>query len=262
MCPISGVIRPGRLLPKSRVMHPDHPWSVTLTSLFFPSGSLVVERTTAIPTPHARVPHELGLSLLVTGVWLGNHLFRSIFTVGVPRPEASTPCLDVAPSSAPLIREPNETPPCPAEPPSGPSLRCPTMTLVNARVRGPVGTQVPQSRAANLLSKETMASPYRPTWLHVTGCVQCTEVTFSCSHFKQCTRVLIKRLGLNVACASQVYVKSFKSVPSCTVPSLATFSCTLHLPFRVLSIHLSQKSLLSFINNRRYDLSPLISLYF
>ena len=129
MHPIYGVIRPGRPLPKSRAMHVDHPWDVTHTSRLFPSGSLVVVRTTAIPTPHARVPRELGLSLLVTGVWLGNHLFRSIFTVGVPRPEASTPCLDVAPSSAPLIREPNETPPCPAEPPSGPSLRGPTWCL-------------------------------------------------------------------------------------------------------------------------------------
>jgi len=50
-----------------------------------------------VPTPHARIPHELGLSLLVTRVWLGNHLSSSIFTIEVPRPEASTPCLYVAP---------------------------------------------------------------------------------------------------------------------------------------------------------------------
>jgi len=92
------------------------------------------------PTPHARIPRDLGLSLLLTGMWLENHLFRSIFTVGVPRPEACTPYLDVAPSSASLTCEPSETPPCLTEHPSRPSLRGPTMTSVNARVRGPVGT--------------------------------------------------------------------------------------------------------------------------
>ena len=50
------------------------------------------------------------------------------------------PCLDAAPSSAPLIREPRETPPCLTILPSGPSLRCPTLTLVNVQDCGPVGT--------------------------------------------------------------------------------------------------------------------------
>ena len=63
------------------------------------------------------------------------------------------------------LDEPRETLPCLTEPPRGPSLRGPTLTLVNVRVRGPVGTQAPQSRAVNLFSKETMASPCRPTWL-------------------------------------------------------------------------------------------------
>jgi len=34
-------------------MHAYHPWNVTLTSRLFPSGSLVVVRTIAIPTPPA-----------------------------------------------------------------------------------------------------------------------------------------------------------------------------------------------------------------
>ena len=191
MCPISGVIHPWRSLPHSRAMHVDHPWDVTLTIRLFPSGSLMVVRTTAFPTPHAWIPHDLGLSLLVTGMWLENHRFWSIFTVGVSRPEASTHCQDAAPSSATLTFEPSETPPCLTELPSGPNLRGPTMTLVNARVRGLIGTQGPQSRAVNLFSEETMASPYRPTWLHVTGRVQCTKVTLSCSCSNQRTRVLI-----------------------------------------------------------------------
>ena len=75
MRPISGVIRPGRSLPYSRAMHAYHPWDVTFTSRVFLGGSLMVVRTTAFPTPHARIPRDPGLSLLVTGVWLGNHLF-------------------------------------------------------------------------------------------------------------------------------------------------------------------------------------------
>jgi len=47
-------------------------------------------------------------------VWLGNHLPLSIFTFGLPRPEASTPYLDAAPSSVALIRELTETLSCPA----------------------------------------------------------------------------------------------------------------------------------------------------
>jgi len=49
---------------------------------------------------------------------------------------------------------------------------------------------------------------------------------------------------------------------SCTVPSLATFYCTLCLPLRTLWFPTSQKSGLSLINNQRYDFSPLIALYF
>ena len=65
----------------SRAMHADHPWDVTLTSRLFPSGSLMVVRTTVSPTPHARTPRDLGFPLLITGMWLGNHLFQLIFTV-------------------------------------------------------------------------------------------------------------------------------------------------------------------------------------
>jgi len=64
-------------------MHADHPWDVTLTSRLFPNGSLMVVRTTASPTPHARTPRDLGFPLLITGMWLGNHLFRLIFTIRV-----------------------------------------------------------------------------------------------------------------------------------------------------------------------------------
>ena len=102
-------IRSRSALNYSRAMHADHPWDVTLTSRLFPIGSLIVVRTTVSPTPHARIPHDLRFPSLITRVWLGNHLFRSIFTIGLPRPEASTPCLDVAPSSAPLICEPTKT---------------------------------------------------------------------------------------------------------------------------------------------------------
>jgi len=68
-------MHPGCSLPQPRAMHVDHLWDVTYMSRFFPSGSLMVVRTTAFPTPHARIPRDLGLPLLVTGMWLGNHLF-------------------------------------------------------------------------------------------------------------------------------------------------------------------------------------------
>ena len=186
--------------------------------------------------PYTPCMNPLWYGPLPTGNWdvAWKPPFWSIFTVGVPRPEAPTPCLDVAPSSAPLTCEPNETPPCPAELSSGLSLRGSTLTLVNARVWGLVGTQAPQSRAVNLFSEETMASSYCSTWLPVTGRVQCTEVTLPCSCFNQCTRVLIRRLGLNVACASQVYVKSFKNVCFMHCSITWNFSHTLHLLPRAL----------------------------
>jgi len=97
-------------------------------SHFFPNGSLMVVRTTAFPTPHARISYDLGLSLLVTGMWLENHLFGPSSLLGCqgPRPPryASMP-----PPPRPLTREPNETPPCPAEPFSWPCLRGPTFTF-------------------------------------------------------------------------------------------------------------------------------------
>jgi len=76
-------IRPRSALNYSRAMHADHPWDMSLTIRFFPSGSLMVVHTTASPTPHAWTPCDLGFPLLIIGMWLGNHLFRLIFTVWV-----------------------------------------------------------------------------------------------------------------------------------------------------------------------------------
>ena len=47
-----------------------------------------VVHTIAFPTPHARIPRDLGLSLLVTGMWLENHLFCPSLLLGCrgPRP--------------------------------------------------------------------------------------------------------------------------------------------------------------------------------
>jgi len=88
---------------------------------------------------------------------------------------------DAQGQSTPEAVELKETPSCPGVLSSGSLSRGPTMlTLVNAR--GPYGTQAPQSRADNLFSEETMASPYRPTWHPVTGQTQCAEVTPSCSY--------------------------------------------------------------------------------
>jgi len=72
----------------------------------------------------------------------------------------------------------------------GPSLRGPPLLAVND-VRGLVGTQAPQSQAVNLFSEETKSSPWRPTWLCVTGREQCTEVTLLCARFNLRTRVSI-----------------------------------------------------------------------
>jgi len=88
-------------------MHADHPWDVTLTGHLFLSGSLMVVRTTAFPTPHAWTIRDLGFPLLVTEVWPENHLFRFIFTVELLMPEDSLSCLEVVPSSAPLNCEPS-----------------------------------------------------------------------------------------------------------------------------------------------------------
>ena len=121
------VIRPRSSLSYSRAMHADHSWDVTLTSRLFPSGSLMVVRTTAFPTPHAQTPHDLGFPLLVTEVWPENHLFRSIFIVGLLRPPR--PASMSSPSSAPLICEPSETLPCPANLPVNPAFRTPPRLL-------------------------------------------------------------------------------------------------------------------------------------
>ena len=103
-------------------MHADHPLGRD------PCGSSLSQWLSndgayyCVPTPHARVPCDLGLSLLVTGVWLENHISLSIFIVEVPRPEASMPCFGVAPSTAALTREPKETPSFPAVLSRGPTF--------------------------------------------------------------------------------------------------------------------------------------------
>ena len=133
----------------------------------------------------------------------------------VPRPEASTPP-PVPPPPVGIRRRDFPRLLCfPGVPPPLGSHHADSgqrPTPVNAR--GPYGTQAPQSRAVNLFSEETMASRYRPTWPPMIGQEQCTEVTPSCSCCNQRTRGLIMWLGLNVACASQVYVKSLKNARS------------------------------------------------
>jgi len=107
-------------------MHADHslgrdPYKWSLSQWLFNGGEYY-----RIPTPHAWIPRDLGLSLLVTGVWLENHLSLSIFTVEVPRPEDSTLCLGADPSSATIIRESKETPSYPTVLSSGPTFGVPS----------------------------------------------------------------------------------------------------------------------------------------
>jgi len=113
------------------------------------------------------------------------------------------------------------------------------LTLVNART-----WSTPEDRTVhkphslkffNLFNEESMASPYRPMWHPMTRQAQCTEVTPSYSCCDQRTRGLIVRLGLNVACASQVYVEPFKTRAPCIVPSLALI-LTLFIFFLELSL--------------------------
>jgi len=56
-------------------------------SQWFPDGGAYCR----VSTPHAQILRELGLSLLVLGMWLGNHLSCLLSFFEVPRPEASTP---------------------------------------------------------------------------------------------------------------------------------------------------------------------------
>jgi len=71
-----------------------------------------------------------------------------------------------------------------------PAYVAPPLLVVND-ARGLVGTQVPQSRAVTCLAKRLSPRPWQPTWLCVTGCEQCTEVTSLCARFNLRTRVLI-----------------------------------------------------------------------
>jgi len=87
-------------------MHADHLLGRDPYGSFLPQWLSNGGAYYRFPTPHARVPRVLGLSLLVTGVWLENHLTLSIFIVEVLRPEASMPYLCAAPSTVALTREP------------------------------------------------------------------------------------------------------------------------------------------------------------
>ena len=59
-------------------MHADHlPGRGSSLSQWLSNGGVYCR----VPTPHAQILRELGLSLLVLGVWLENHLSLSIFTV-------------------------------------------------------------------------------------------------------------------------------------------------------------------------------------
>ena len=57
-----------------------------------------------VPTPHAQIRRELGLSLQVLGVWLWNHLSRLLSLFGVLRPEASMPLTVPPPTMSPPPR--------------------------------------------------------------------------------------------------------------------------------------------------------------
>jgi len=103
-----------------------------------------------------------------------------------PRPTSMSP-----PPRLPLLVSLTRLLPVLLNFPVGLTFGVPPWLLVNARIRGSVGTQAPQSRAVNLLSEETMALPDCPTWHHVIRHTQCTEVTLSCSCSNQRTRVLI-----------------------------------------------------------------------
>jgi len=85
------VIRPGSI-PTLLMCHacrlppgtcPSH--GSFLSQWFFNGGAYY-----RVTTPHAQVRREVDLSLLVLGVWLGNHLSLLVLLFGVPRPEAST----------------------------------------------------------------------------------------------------------------------------------------------------------------------------
>jgi len=94
------------------------------------------------------------------------------------------------------------------------------------------------------------------------GRVQCTEVMLSYSCLNQRTRVLIKWLGLNVAYAFPVYVKSFKKCALHALIHHLQLSIALFVfLFKHSGFLHAQKSGLSLINNQRYDFSPFIALY-
>ena len=106
-----------------------------------------------------------------------------------------------------------------------------------------------------------MASPYRLTWHSVTRQAQCVEVTPFHSYCNQQACGPIVRLGLNVACASEVYIKSFKIAFFRHCSITCAFPYTLHLLPRAFSDSSLQKPRLSLINHKRYDFYALIALY-
>jgi len=120
----------------SRAMHADHPLGRDLYGSFLSQWLSNGGAYCRVPTPHARVPRDLGFSLLITGVWPKNHLSLSIFIVEVSRPEDSTPCPCAAPSTVVLTREHKETLFYPVVLSRGPTFGVPSLlTSVNARGR-------------------------------------------------------------------------------------------------------------------------------
>ena len=110
-------------------------WDVALTGRFGPSGSLIGGAYCHVPTPHARVLRESGLSLLETGdvVWKPP-FFVHIYYLGCRGPRLPHPSCAASYCAAPSTVTPTrgyeeETLPWPAMLPRRPIM----LTLVNAR---------------------------------------------------------------------------------------------------------------------------------
>jgi len=192
------VIRPRSSLSYSRAMHADHPWDVTLTSRLFPSGSLIVAHTTVSSTPHAWTLGDLGLSL--TNNW--SVAWKPPFLVHLYCWVTEARSLHALPWCRPLLGSPylwayrDSGPSC--QPPSGPSLRGPTMTLVNARaedgsVHKPSSLELSTCSANRLWPRPADQRGFM--WQDVYS----VPKWHSCSCLNQRTHVLNKWLGLNVA---------------------------------------------------------------
>ena len=79
-------------------------WDMTLAGRLCPSGFSKGGAYCRIPTPHARIPRDLGLSLLVTGVWLENHLAYPLLLLRFRRPRTPRPTSMPPPPRLPYRR--------------------------------------------------------------------------------------------------------------------------------------------------------------